>query len=259
MKNDISRTATSLNRIYSLLFFMFAHSVCHAESETVRVSADPWVPWTIGKEGEAPGGGWAFDVAKELFQRMAVSAEYAIYPYERCLRQMESGESDVLLMVKKTPEREAYMAYSSISLSDPQLLYYAKDRFKLIDWNQWQDLKDYTVAGVRGFNYGEFNEAAKQHEITFEVTADDILNVKKLLAGRVDLVILNRSTAIYLEDQYPEFRGKISHAVKPIATGEFFIALSKKGRAIKMKDEVDRVLTKMRDDGTLDRITASIN
>ncbi len=50
----------------------------------------------------------AIGIAEELFKRLKLDIEIMIYPYKRCLKQMETGERDLILVAKKTEERLIY-------------------------------------------------------------------------------------------------------------------------------------------------------
>jgi len=248
-----------IKRIFSAFVLVTLVSVAlgaTARAETVvKISSDPWEPWVLGEEGKAATGGIAVDVAEELFRRLELKAETVIYPYERCIHQMKTGERDVLLMVKKTPEREAYMLFSDVAATDPQLIYYAPDRMKDFSWNDWVDLKPYTVGGVQGFNYGDFEGAAKEHRIKTELTASDAQNIKKLLNGRVDLIILNRATALFYMAENPEKKGKLKAATKVISNAQFHFGVSKKGGATALLPKMNAALRDMKADGTLDKLS----
>lgn len=238
-----------------IAFFLFAGSIQPgAKTHVIKISSDPWRPWVLGNEGELAKGGIAVEIARELFKRIDMEVETKIYPYERCIRQMKTGERDVLLMAKKTKEREKFMVYTDVAARDPQLLYYSTERKKAFEWADWKDLKSYKVGIVRGFNYGGFGQAAEKHQIKTEVVSNDLQNVKKLIAGRIDLIILNKSTATYFMESNPEFKGKYKAASKIIAKGEFHFALSKKGNAAVHLSKINAALNKMKLDGTLDKI-----
>lgn len=226
----------------------------HADGLRVKVSSDPWEPWVLGPEGGEATGGIGVDIARELFKRIGLDSEIRIYPYERCLRQMQSGERDVLLMAKKTPEREKFMLFSDVAVIDPQRFYYSVAHMDDFQWEDWQDLKPFTVGGVQGFNYGDFTTAAEKLGVTVELVASDAQNIRKLLAGRINLVILNESTANYYMNQNPEFRGKIRAATKNVSAAEFHIALSRNGKAGAYLDAINQALSSMQADGSINRI-----
>ena len=234
---------------------MVAATTTWANAETIKISSDPWEPWVHGKSGEIATGGWGVDIAREMFNRMNLKSETKIFPYERCLRQMQTGERDVLLMVKKTKEREAYMLFSDVTLQDPQLAYYSVEHTKKFEWNDWADFTPFSVGGVRGFNYGEFNTAVTTHGIRMELAANDEQNIRKVLSGRIDIALLNYSTAEHFIANKPKFKYALKSAQKPVSLAKFHIALSKKGKAANLLPQINKVLAEMESDGTLDRLT----
>lgn len=242
---------------YILAILLFQPAQLEAANRVIKISSDPWEPWVFGEEGGNATGGWSIDITKELFQRLGIETDIKVYPYERCIRQMKNGERDMLLMAKKTDERQKFLLYTDTSVSDPQLVYYATGRTSAFEWSDWPDLKDQIIGGVRGFNYGEFHNAAKTHNIKVELTENDLQNIKKLLAGRIDLVMLSRSTARHFLSKHPEFRGKLQAAKKPVANAEFYLALSKKGSATDLLPDINRVLLEMKSDRTLNKIIES--
>lgn len=167
---------------------------------------------------------------------------------------MNTGQRDILLMAKKTQEREKYMLYSETGIKDPQLFYYSTERMDKFEWQSWEALTGYTVGVVMGFNYGKFDTAKVKYQIKADPVETDFQNLRKLVSGRVDLIILNKSNADFFMAQYPGFRGKIKAAKNPVDVPVFYFALSKKGRAVKYLPLIDEALNKMKADGTIDNI-----
>jgi len=238
--------------LFLVVFFQSATPLL--AEQTIKISSDPWEPWVLGEEGGLATGGTAVRLAEEVFRQLKVPVEIKIYPYERCMRQMQSGERDVLLMAKKTKEREKFMLFSDVAASDPQQLYFAVDRLAGFQWNNWEDLKKYTIGGVSAFNYGGLEDAVKKHNLKVIRVENDFQNLRKLVAGRIDLIILNKSTAKFFEKKYPKFRGKFIAAKKPIANADFHFALSKKGNAVSHLPGINKVLKKMKADGSLEKV-----
>ena len=257
-ENAIMKKSSLAILVVAFVFGLPTSTPLRADSPVIKVSSDPWEPWVLGSEGGAATGGVAVEAAEELFKRLGLETEINIYPYERCLDQMKSGDRDVLLMVKKTPEREQFMLFSDVAAREFQSIYYSPQRMAGFEWNDWDDLKPYTVGIVQGFNYGEFAPAAEKYGIKTESVASDTQNIRKLLAGRVDLVILNRSTANYYMEQNPEARGKLEPASKNISFAEFHFGLSKNGKAATYLSGVNEALRDMKADGTLDRILGKL-
>ena len=241
---------------YTLIFLilLFVATSIQAANPVIKVSTDPWEPWVVGNEGEVATDGLAIKFSRALFRRMGVDLDIKIYPYKRCIYQMKSGTRDLLLMVKKTEERMKYMFFSDVAVTDPQLIYFSKDHIGNFEWSSWKDLQGYTVGAVAGFNYGDFEAAAKKYQIKHELVSSDNQNIRKLLAGRVDFIFLSRSTANYYATQNPKLAEKLKAASTPIDVARFYFGLSKKGEAVKYLPNINKVLGEMKRDGSLDKI-----
>ena len=240
--------------IFIFVILLFLATSIHADSPVIKVSTDPWEPWVLGNEGEVATDGLAIKFSRELFYRMGVDLDIKIYPYKRCIYQMKSGTRDILLMVKKTEERMKYMFFSDVAVTDPQLIYFSKDHIGDFEWNSWKDLQGYTVGVVAGFNYGDFEAAAKKYKIKNELVSSDSQNIKKLLAGRVDFIFLSRSTANHFMIKNPELADKLKAASTPVDVAKFYFGLSKNGEAVKYLPKINEVLGEMKRDGSLDKI-----
>ena len=239
--------------IFIMALLMVTSSV-QADSSVIKVSTDPWEPWVLGNEGEVATDGLAIKFTRELFHRMGADLEIKIYPYKRCISQMKNGTRDMLLMVKKTEERKKYMLFSDLAVTDPQLIYFSKDHIGNFEWSSWKDLQGYTVGVVAGFNYGDFDAAAKKYRINNELVLTDSQNIKKLLAGRVDFIFLSRSTANYYATQNPKLGKKLKAASKPVDVAKFYFGLSKKGNAVNYLPKINNILGEMKREGSLDKI-----
>ncbi|MET0086028.1 MAG: transporter substrate-binding domain-containing protein [Sedimenticola sp.] len=233
--------------------FLTAANV-HAQQAEIKISSDPWAPWVLSAEDDSAPNGIAIDLANEIFSRMDVPIDISIYPYKRCLFQMETGKRDMLLMAKKTPEREKFMLYSDVVVNDPQLLYYATQHKEDFEWSELSDLKGATIGVVLGFDYGQLTQYAKAHDYSLIVSNDDDTNLRILLAGRIDLLAMNRSTADHLIKKNPELKGKIRAATNPISVAEFHFAISRKGNATHLLPRINETIADMNSDGSLERI-----
>jgi polar amino acid transport system substrate-binding protein len=243
----------------AMMIFMAFATPLAAGDQVVKVSSDPWPPFVEGKEGEAPSGGVAVAVTEELFKRLNLETDIMIYPYKRCIRQMKTGERDLLLMVKKTKEREKFMLFSDVVMVDSQLIYYSSERLDEFEWDRWDDLKSHTFGLVLGFDYGGFEEVIGKHQIETQRVENNLQNIKKVISGRVDMTILTRSNFYHYISQHPELRGKMKAAAKAVDKSEFHFALSKKGRFASYLPTINETLRAMKADGTLKQLLKELN
>lgn len=240
--------------VVGMAFLQGPHDARAEQGTVIKISSDPWEPWIIGAEGHPPTGGMGVDLAKEVFRRVGVPIDITIYPYARCLNQMKTGERDILLLAKKTAERETFMVYSDVAVEEKQLLFYATEHRPIFSWQDWPDLKGLIVGGVRGFNYGDLETNASINGFKVEHVGTELQSLRKLLAGHVDVAAFNASTVNFFLAQHPEWRGKIKSAKKSLTQAKFYFALSKKGKALGHLDAINGALRDMKSDGGLKKI-----
>lgn len=240
--------------VFIILFSVFfTNTLVSRNINKITLSEDPWPPYTLGEVSKEPTGGIAVEFANEIFGRLQIETEIKLYPWKRCLNQMETGQRDGLLLLTKNKEREEYMVYSDKIMSDRDLIWYKKG--KNIQWDDLEDLKEYRIGKTAGFNYGDkFNEAAKKYSFTIHTASGDWNNFKKLDANRIDIFICNETAAKSIFKEDPELAGKFEYANKPLKSVDFHMSFSKKSEAVKILDDVNRVINELKEDGTIDRI-----
>jgi len=226
--------------------------IAAGETGKIRITCDPWAPWMEGKQGEKPTGGVFIQITEALFSRINIEYGITIFPFKRCLRQMQTGERDIMLMVSKTPERETFMAFSDVVLSDPYYLYYSSKRISSFEWGAWDDLKNLRIGVVSGFNYGnDFKAAVHAYRITLDGVTSDLQNIKKLVAGRFDFVILNKTNADALLWEYPEFKKDVKMSGKVLHEAQYRFGFSKKSPSLSLIPAINDTIMALKNDGTM--------
>lgn len=220
-------------------------------AQTIIMITEPWDPWIIAPEGQEPSGIF-IEITKEICQQGQFQCQIEFYPWNRCLQRIENGESDVLLMLEKNPEREQYMIFSDPLFDDPNLIYYRVDDLPNFQWNQWEDLKPYLIGLTSGYTYGdEFEKAKVEQSYQFDTAPSDIQTFEKLIAKRFDIAILNKTIAEQYLRAHPELAGKIKAADKPIVNASYYIAFSKKSKYVDLLPTINAIIQRMKDDGTM--------
>lgn len=244
-------------RISPVVFLaMFAFSAARAQDvKEVLFLEDPWPPYTLGEENKAPTGGIGVEMVTEVFKRLGVAAKFQLHPWKRCLKMAEAGEADGLMLVIADPERDAYLALSDVVFDARETLFYRPDRLKGFSWNEFTDLKDYTIGLVNGFTYSDaFAKAIEEVPLKVEYATTSEDNMRKLFAGRVDLIEDDDDVAHALLARHADWKKAIQAAKKPVASFPFHIAIAKKSPAMKLMPEINRVIAEMRADGTMEKI-----
>ncbi len=199
--------------IYLFLLPMFSF----ANDNIVKISFSEFPPFEFMKDGKASG--FSVDLLLDIFESAGYKVEFIYFPWKRALEAGKAGETDVIVNVKKSEEREKYFIYS-----DP-ILYYERFFFKKktldIHPTSFAEISSYDIATVNGYFYGEDFDNAHLHLAPTSSSDPAMSNLRKLVAGRVDLVVCQVNVCNYLIDQHKEeFAGIDYIASLPISAFE---------------------------------------
>ncbi len=223
--------------------------------QRAKVTVEPWPPWIdMNAQGEVTGG-IAIELFAEMLKRMNVEMVPEFVPFKRALAYIEDGTSDFILLVGPSPEREPFMVLTDPILMDSYRLCYSTDKFPTFEWNEWEELKPYTIGVVRGYFYGDaWKNAVDTYHFTLDNATSDLQNAKKLLGQRFDFLIILGSTIPGLFNDLPEAEKKMKCASKPIKKHPLCFGLSKKSALVSRLPEMNTILQQMKQDGTFKRI-----
>ncbi len=225
-----------------------------AQDQVVRVAGDPYPPWSIGEAGAKPEGGIAVEIARELFKRMSLETTEFVYPFKRGIQRIKDGEEDVILMVSRNDERDKFMLFTPPVRNVKFVIFYPQQRDEF-DWNSWEDLKQFRIGTVGGYNMGDdWPKAIELHNLQIEEVKANIFNMKKMQAGRIDLFITDFEVMQRIIENNPEFRGKFKWHEKPIYESVNNLGISKKSFLAPKIAEINKVMKAMQEDGTFQSI-----
>lgn len=183
--------------------------------DRVRLTNGEWPPF-LGKD--LPGHGFASQIVSEAFAEVGIKVEYGFFPWKRAYVLAKEGEWDGTVVWSKSPERLEKFFYSDPVILTEEVLFH-KTTSK-IQWDSYDDLKGLTVGGATGYFYGDaFHEAAEKGLFNFEVYGTDLTNFEKLLLGRIDLFVVEKSVGLsVIQSSFPpEDQAKLTyhpHAVR---------------------------------------------
>lgn len=225
-----------------------------ASGETVsrvKMGAFDYIPFYAEENGIIEG--IATDVAGELFRQMNLEAETAMYPLKRLLHNLEKGETDAVMILIKTPEREKYLHFTVPVITVRGLIWSAADRKGgAVEFEKLEDLKSYRIGVTLGYSYGaEFDSLLKTMPYVDTANAD-ILNYKKLAAGRIDIFPGNEIVAKGIFKKNPEFKGKFVHSRKSFIEWPLHMGISRKSGLAGQLSEINRILSELKEKGFVD-------
>lgn len=205
-----------ISTLFCLLFTVSSYA------QTLTIAQDPWPPFV---DEDAAGQGLSIEIVRAALEPKGYQIKMNFVPWARALNGVKNAQYDVLASAWFTQERSEYLAFSDDYLSNEiKFIMRSKDSFQ---YNGIDSLTGKNIGVVRGYGYGdEFLNATnfKRHE-----TKDLVSNVKKLVAGRIDLTLEDELVAkSLLAKEAPEMLGKITFVTNPLSTKPMHIAVGKK-------------------------------
>ena len=167
------------------------------KKETIEVAFDVFAPWRMDDNGNASG------IDKEILDALAkklnMNIHYNIVPVSRAVEGMKDGTYDLLAGKLRNPDRETFMnfiepPYMAKSSKVFYVLKGNKDKIK-----KFEDLYNLKVGVINGSKY--FTQFDEDTKVVKEPGDTNKINFDKLIAGRVDAVVITDSEGDYFIKQ----------------------------------------------------------
>jgi len=160
------------------------------EPETLILAADFWCPYNCDPGSEHPG--YAVELAREIFAAVGVEIEYQRLNWSRALLLARNGEVSGLIGVTPAEAPELVFPDEPIGV--------ARNSFWVGVESSWRyqgpdSLQGLSVGVIRDYDYGHpFNTLLHEPKsgLTVQWLSGEtalIQNIRKLAAGRVDMLI----------------------------------------------------------------------
>ncbi|CAD5370573.1 Amino acid ABC transporter substrate-binding protein (PAAT family) [Rubrivivax sp. A210] len=218
----------------------------------VVFSAHPDYPPYHWAEGERLAGA-SVALAGRILDELGVRWEARfVGPWPRVLKSAEYGEIDLVVSLKPTPERQAFLEFTaSPSFQNPMAVFAARDR--PLKFQALEDLVGKRGGRSAGDRFGdEFDRYARQH-LSLEDADNLDINFSKLLAGRIDYVV----TGLYTGRAHLLRQGlaeRIAPLARPLNEGTVHFAFSRRSPCLAMLAAVDARLVAAQRSGLAARL-----
>ena len=197
-----------------------------AVDKTVTIALGEWPPFIGAK---LPGFGAISRIVTSSYEAQGYQVSVGFFPWKRSFELTRLGDWDATAVWVRSPERERAFVYSDSVMVASEVLFYRKG--SVFDWQSLDDLEKYIIGGSTGYYHGAIiDQGEKMGVFTLERIPDEAANFKKLLMGRVDLVVANKDVGYYLMNQMfnAEQLSKITHHRKPLETASYHLIIGKK-------------------------------
>ncbi|UXI66523.1 substrate-binding periplasmic protein [Tahibacter amnicola] len=225
-----------------------------------RLASLEWAPY-VGENMRRQG--YAADVVRTACARHAVDVEIDFLPWARALLQAVRGDYAGLMPEYYDASRLADFEFSAGFPGGPVALY--KRRGEAITYGAdprrdpeaaWRSLTSYRFGVVRGYLNNPSFDAADY--LAKEEAASDVVNLRKLAYGRVDLVFVDSAVAEYLMAHSTGLQPGVLEMLPPaIEEKPLYIAWSRRAEDMaQLRARCDAGLAEITADGTLFRLRA---
>ena len=210
-------------------------------------------PFEIAAEqNEAEGG--IVEVVRTIMDNLGHNVKIRAYPWTRALKMVRVGEAAAIFTAYKNPDRERFLDYSREVLFPQSVYFFArKDSPHKFD-GDFNKLRSHRIGVVSTISYGQVFEKHK-NSLQLDRASNLEQSFQKLLRERVDLVISDIHVAKHTLKNLglTESIRALPQRVEKVPS---FIAFSKKRGLLRLRDEFDRELLRLKQSGEYDRILA---
>lgn len=163
----------------------------------IVLSNQEWPPY-LGEK--LPYGGILSRLVQEAFAKKGIHVHYRFYPNNRALTLARTGSVDGSLGWAPSDSRRKDLLYSKPVLSANMML--LQHAGPAIRWQKLADLSSYSIGITIGNYYGpDFDLPGHSKKLKLEPVGDDVTNLRKLLAKRIDMFPIDKEVGNYLIHQ----------------------------------------------------------
>lgn len=211
-------------------------------------------PWkTLDAQGQ-PSGPYV-EIVKLLAARLDAPVHYLPCPLLRCLQAMRQGQADLVIGVRNSDDRDAYIDFLDppFAAATPLAIYLRRADARQI--RRFADFYPLRIGVVEGVRYLPVFDQDKQLERDF--APNSLSNFRKLLAGRIDALVINRRNGMeLLRSQGWEALVREQPLQLP-AQEERRLGLARRSPWYARRDQLTAVLRGMLRDGSIARLLAA--
>lgn len=219
--------------------------------QQVTLATLDWPPY-IGPTLQ--NNGYVTEVVESAFNQVGYTADIEFMTWARAEHVTTEGYKDALFPEYFGLERTVTHTFSDPFPGGPVGFLKRIDRD--ISYQSLEDLTGYRIGVVRGYiNTEEFDSA---EFLTKEPVSSDLLNLRKLLRDRLDLVVIDKLVAQYiLKKEMPDQYLMLEFIEPALENKDLYVAFSKQADGYQEKLEAfNKGLNLLKENGQLEAILA---
>ncbi|MBC3864330.1 transporter substrate-binding domain-containing protein [Undibacterium jejuense] len=189
--------------------------------------------------------GFVVEIVTNIFKNLGHSVHVEIYPWARALSMINSGQSDRIFTIFRTSEREKFLDFSNESIVNQKIYFYGRKSDKFAFNGDFSSLHKVRIGVLHNVSYGPEFDNARSKLLIDEANSMES-NIKKLIAGRIDLFPSNAYSASYFINApgNKDFADKIVQLPVPLSAVPSFLGFAKPKRLTELRDRFDEEVVK---------------
>ncbi|WP_174873125.1 substrate-binding periplasmic protein [Vogesella oryzae] len=204
-------------------------------------------------------GGIMSRLVTEVFRRGNVKVRYSWYPNNRAIQLARNGDVDGSIGWTPNEDRQRDLLFSDEVLPFRMVLF--QRRGENYPWQTLADLSGQRFGITAGNFYSDtFTQLQEKGVLHVDVAGDDVSNLRKLAAGRIDLFPMESEAGMLTTrlNLLPEQAARIVPQDRAYWSTPLCVAISRKNpHAAELVARFNRELKKMRDSGEFAAMQAS--
>ncbi|MCG7495710.1 transporter substrate-binding domain-containing protein [Vibrio sp. Of7-15] len=193
------------------------------------------------------------EIVDTAFKEAGYTTDIQFFSWRRAMQNVKEGNTDVLLGAYYTEERNKIYRYSK-PIFDIDIGLIALEELGIVQYDQLEDLKKYTIGVGDDWSYGEEFDSATY--LNKDPVISSTQNVRKLFRNRVDMIAMAIPVFKYEYNQIRRNKKNKVVILKPLlASQPIYIMV---GRSLpdgeKIIEDFNRGLDIIKKNGTYDHL-----
>lgn len=170
-----------------------------ARADVITLRADEWCPYNCAEDSDKPGYG--VEVAKEVFSKAGHTLEYKTMAWARALEECRKGTISAVIGAAKKDAPDLVFPNEVMAVADNSFIVKKGNAWKYAGPASLEKIK---LGAIQGYSYdgevGDYVTANAKNAARVDMVGGDNaleMNLKKLVAGRVDATVDARPVLAY--------------------------------------------------------------
>ena len=233
------------------LRLLLAFALCYAlpvwGAEKILVSTLEWPPY-IGSQ--LPANGPLAEQSRRLFAAMGLQQQLEFLPWRRVLRAMSEPGPHLAMLPEYDTQQRRNAFYCSRPFARATVSLAQNAHQPPLQWTQLRELAPYTIGTVSGYvNTDEFDQLVAQGTLKTEEAPSDLLNLRKVAAGRLPLAVIDPlvyHALLQQDSRLQAMANEIRLLPHPIGEQGLVICFRRNGEGARLRDAFNTVLTQQK-------------